>query len=162
MARPADTSTLDLFAGLDTSNEPRVQRFEEVVTRAATLRATIARAVSAALKDCGRSRAEIAAEMAASLGEEVTENMLNAYASEAREGHTIPYVRLLALVLITGDARLLQLGAEQIDHVVADARYLKWIKVGMEADRREQITKAAAEADKDFELSLRAARRGIR
>lgn len=161
MVRPGDTSTLDLFAGLDPC-EPKVKRFEEVVTRAATLRATIARAVSAAMKEYGKPRAEIAAEMAASLGEDVTENMLNAYASEAREGHTIPYVRLLALVLITGDARLLQLGAEMINHVVADARYLSWIKVGMEADRREQITKAAAEADKDFELSLRAARKGVR
>jgi desulfoferrodoxin (superoxide reductase-like protein) len=100
--------------------------------------------------------------MTDSLGEEVTENMLNAYASEARESHTIPYVRLVALAQVTGDARLLQIGAEQIGHVVADLRYMEWIKVGMEADRKEQITRLAKEAEQDFELTLRAARkRGI-
>lgn len=156
MAR--DRLTLDMFA--ERNPQDVVKRFDEIVTRAATLRATVARAVSATMKEYGKSRAEIAEEMAASLGEDVTENMLNAYASEAREGHTIPYVRLLALVQITRDPRLLQVGAELIKHVVADDRYMSWIKVGMDADRKEQIAKMAEEATKDFEMTLRAARRG--
>jgi desulfoferrodoxin (superoxide reductase-like protein) len=155
-----DDNTMDLFK--DYTPPEVVKRFDEAITRAGTLRSAVARAVSASMKDSGKTRSQLASEMTDSLGEEVTENMLNAYASEARESHTIPYVRLVALAQVTGDARLLQIGAEQIGHVVADLRYMEWIKVGMEADRKEQITRLAKEAEQDFELTLRAARkRGI-
>ena len=43
-----------------------------------------------------------------------------------------------------------------------DIRYLDWIKVGMDADRREQAAKMADEVNREFELSLRAARTGGR
>jgi hypothetical protein len=151
-----DDRTLDL---LDWEPPMIVRRYDEERVRTASLRSRIARAVSETLKEAAGSREEIAEAMSAWLGEEVSVNMLNAYASEAREDHSIPYLRLLALMHATGDVRLLQMGAEMFNHVVADNRYLDWIKVGMDADRREQAAKMADELNREFELSLRAARR---
>ena len=48
-----------------------------------------------------RSRAVIAAEMSELLGETVSADMLNAYASPAREGHKVILSRFLALVQVT-------------------------------------------------------------
>lgn len=154
MSRPRipDTTTLSLF---DWEPPRIVERFPEVITRAATLRSSFARAISAAMKESGKSRAKIAAEMTESLGEEITENMLNAYASEARQEHTIPHIRLLALAWATNDARLLQLGADTMGKVVIDAKWLPWVEVGQLADKKDEI-------DRAFDATRRAARRSQR
>ncbi|SBW13053.1 Phage-related DNA transposition protein(B) [uncultured Alphaproteobacteria bacterium] len=151
MARPGDT-TLDLF-----SWEPPqlVKRFAPEITRGASIRSMSARAVSAAMKDSGKTRAEIAEQMSDILGEDITENMLNAYASEAKEAHTIPHHRLHALALATLDPRLLQPTAEAIGCAVIDERYLPWVEVGQLADKKDEI-------DRAFDATRRAARRGMR
>jgi len=95
-----DTRTLDL---LDWEPAPIVEAFAPERVRCSNLRAKIARAASETLTDSPFSRAIIAKDMGLWLGEEVSENMLNAYASMAREDHTISYLRLLALVHVTGD-----------------------------------------------------------
>ncbi len=154
----ADTRTLNLLEWEPPHIE--VARFEERVVRAASLRARIARAVSQALKDDGRSRDDIAFVMSDWLGEDVTKNMLDAYASEAREDHTIPYLRLLALIEVTGDVRLLQLGAEMFGHLVVDNKYLDWVEIGMEADRKDQVDRLAEEIDRSYAAKLRQIRRG--
>ena len=136
--------------------------YDPARVRTASLRSKIARAVSETLSDSEMGRAEIAIAMSDWLGEDVSKNMLDAYASEARADHTIPFLRLLALVHVTGDVRLLQLGAEMFGHVVADAKYLAWIRVGMQADRREQADRLRQEIDREFDATLRAARtRGV-
>lgn len=61
----------------------------------------VAATVALALNEAGRSRFEIAGAMSALLDDEVTKLMLDAYASEAREGHNISAARLLALVAVT-------------------------------------------------------------
>jgi hypothetical protein len=68
--------------------------------------------VSEALRLCGLSRARVAFEMSELLGDEVTEHMLNAYASPARPEHTIPIARLRALVKVTGALWLLDTALE--------------------------------------------------
>jgi len=148
-----DKRTLNLLDWEPT--EPVVRRFEEDRVRTATLRARIARAVSETLKECDASREEIVAAMSAWLGEDVSKNMLDAYASEAREDHTIPYLRLLALIQATGDVRLLQIGAETFGHTVIDDQYLPWVDVGRLADTKEQV-------DKAFDMARRQARKGAR
>lgn len=147
-----DDRTLDLLAW-----EPPalVDRFDETSVRAATLRARIAHAVSATMKDCRLAREEIARRMSDWLGEKVTKNMLDAYASEAREAHTIPFLKLLALVHVTRDVRLLQLGAELFDRSVVEDRWLPWVEVGQLADRKEDI-------DSAFQSARRMARKGAR
>lgn len=153
-----DDRTLDLFA----VELPRiVPEYDEKQVRTASLRAKIARAVSVTLKECGMSRDEVASRMSAWLGEgeEVTKNMLDAYASEGREDHTIPYLRLLALVHVTGDSRPLGMGATLFGHIVVEDKYAQWVRVGMEAERRERAHKIAGDLDREFDLALRLVRR---
>ena len=62
----------------------------------------IAAGVARACREDNRGRAAIAAAMAAVLGEPVSKAMLDAYASEAREQHSIPAHRWWALIAVTG------------------------------------------------------------
>lgn len=55
----------------------------------------------------GRPREVIAAEMSVLLGEDVSRAMLDAYSSPAREGHKVPFSRLMALVAVSGRHDLL-------------------------------------------------------
>lgn len=152
MAKRQDKSTPDLF-----SWEPPalVERYDESRVRSPSLKARIARAVGETLKESGGTRLEIARRMSEWLGEEITKNMLDAYASEAREAHTIPYIRMLALAQVTGDLRLLQLGAEIFEHSVVADRHLRWVEVGQLADRKEDISKA-------YDAARRQARKAVR
>lgn len=137
-----------------------VKRYEEQAVRASSLRSRIAHAVSQSLKDCELTRDDVAYRMSEWLGEDVSKNMLDAYASEAREEKSIPFLRILALAHVTGDMRLLQLGAELFDHSVVDNRYLRWIEVGKRAMRKKEIAQIAEHEDREFEVALKAARRG--
>jgi len=151
-----DTNTLDL---LGWQPPAIVERFDEEKVRSSSLRARISRAVAETLRDCNYGRDEIAEMMSAWLGEDVTEHMINAYASQAREDHTISFQRLLALVHVTGDTRVLQMGAELFGHTVINDKYLEWVEVGMKADRRDEARRQQEEIDRDYEASLRTARR---
>ena len=62
----------------------------------------VASAVGTMLKGDPRSRYDVAGAVSRLLDEEVSKLMLDAYASEAREGHRISADRLLALVVATG------------------------------------------------------------
>src|SRR5258708_6640647 len=86
--------------------------FDDNRVRAANIHAQISRMVAAALTDAKASREMIAAQMSSFLGERVTKNMLDAYASQARGEHAIPMHRFIALIHATGDRRLLQALAE--------------------------------------------------
>lgn len=149
MARQrADHQTLDLL----TWEPPEiVERYDERTVRAASLRSRVARAVAATLRDTDIPRKEIAKAMSAWLGEDVSLHMLNAYASEAREEQTISFLRVLALIEITQDARLLQLGAEMFERMVIENRYLPWVEVGQLADKKVDI-------DRAFDAARRTAR----
>lgn len=68
----------------------------------AGLGAMTAAGVGMILKGDARSRQEIAGAMSALLDEEVSALMLDAYASEARGNHNIPFHRALALIAVTG------------------------------------------------------------
>lgn len=61
----------------------------------------VSAAVSLILKNDSRDRHIIAAEMTSLLAEDVSYGMLNAYASEARDGHNISAHRLFALIAVT-------------------------------------------------------------
>lgn len=150
--QPGDTQTLDL---LSWEAEPIVEAFAPERVRAVSLRAKIARAVSEAMMDCVHSRAVLADRMSEFMGEPVSVNMLNAYASEAREDHSMPFIRLLGLIHATGDVRLLQLGAEMFGYSVVENKYLRWVDVGRLADVKETI-------DKDFSAARRLAKAGFK
>lgn len=148
-----DMRTPDLFDWRP--SEPLVASYPVAEVRAASLRSRLARAVSVTLRDATMDRDAIAAAMSAWLGEECSRHMLDAYASEAREEHTISYLRLLALVHVTGDVRPLQLGAELSGHVVVDGKVLPWVEVGQLAELRRRL-------DREYAAARRAARAGGR
>lgn len=76
----------------------------------------VAAGVARALKEDTRSRDEVAGAVSALLDETVSRWMLDAYASEARETHSVSAGRFLALIAVTDrfdilDAVLTRIGA---------------------------------------------------
>lgn len=118
-----------------------VPEVPEERVRSASLRGRIAKAVAVALKDCGRPREAVARQMGAYLGEEVSPNSLNAYASEAREEHTISALRLVALCQATCDLRPLQVLAAAAEHAVIPERYLPAIEDALLDDQITELTR---------------------
>lgn len=107
--------------------------------RGATVAARVARAVSVALRECGKPRNQVAREMGAFLGEEVSPAMLDAYASVARDGHRISLPRFLALLHATGDRRLLQLLADAMGWAVVEKRHLPLIEVALIREQEDRL-----------------------
>lgn len=133
-----DDRTLEL---LDWEPPTPVRRYDERRVRAASLRGRISLAVAETLKDCELPRDEIAQRMSEWLGEDVSKHVLDAWASQARDDHTPSFLRVLALVHATGDARLLQLGAEMFGLSVIEDRYLSAVEDAMWADIEERARK---------------------
>lgn len=112
------------------------------------LASRISRAVALALKECGKTRAAIAEEMSAELGYALSEATLDAYASEAKEGHKITLERFIALIQATGCHDLIGLVCEPFAHVAVPERYASLIELHLieqhEADiaRRKQAVTA--------------------
>lgn len=115
--------------------------FDRYRVRAATLEAVLARAVGETLRMSELSRREIALRMGAFLGETVSENVLNAYASPARAGHTISLPRFLALLHVTGDARLLNAIAEPAGFAAVDRRFLTLIELASLREHEDQVAR---------------------
>ena len=144
MARRArDPLTPDLFSW---SPPPVTRRFEARKVRAAGLRGSLARAVATSLKECGRTREDVAREMAAYLGEDCPKTMLDAYASQAREDHTISAVRLVALIHATRDIRLLNLIAEPFGWAAIPKKYLPAIEEAVLTDKIEELSRRKTRA----------------
>ncbi len=94
-----------------------------------------ARAIGQALNDCPMSREEVARQMSDYLGKEVRPNILNAYASTARDTHVINIERLDALVYVTKDKRLVDLLAELVGCMAVpkeQAPYMEYAEKKME------------------------------
>jgi len=143
-----DDRTLDLFR--DCEPRPVVARYAEDHVRAATLSARIARAVTAALKSYDGEREHVAAEMSAYLGERVTENMLNQYASQANVQHAIPVHRLIALAVVTGDARLINALLFDTGLVAVEAKYEALIERERTKEQIEKLQRKAAAIDAEW------------
>lgn len=94
MNRRRDTRTLDLFS--DWTPPAVVDRPDERVLRARTLRERIALAVAEVLEASDKPREQIAEEMTDYLGgETVSKAMLDNYASQAKDEHTISFARMV-------------------------------------------------------------------
>jgi hypothetical protein len=138
--RPRRAAQPDL---LDWQPPEVVVAFEPAHVRAATVAASIARAVATALRDSPTPRDDIAQRMSDYLGERVSKPMLDAYASEARRDHPIPVTRLIALMHATGDRRLLQLLAEPLGWAVIERRHLPMIELAAVQEKREELARQA-------------------
>ena len=143
MARDrGDTRTTDLLAWEPPEVTPRVDNDQ---VRAETLRGRVSRAVALVLRESTLSREVIAERMSDFLEEAVSVPMLAAYASQAREEHSISAIRLVALAHATGDLRPLQMLIEPLDHAVVPSRYLPAIEAELTADKAEQLAQKAEE-----------------
>ncbi len=120
-----------------------VRRFDDERVRASTLGGKICRGVAHTLKESPLSRAEIAERMSVFLGEDVSQNMLNAYASQAREDHVINVVRFIALIDATQDRRLLEMVAEVFGWTVIERRFLKLIELASLQEQQEDFRRRA-------------------
>jgi hypothetical protein len=146
MNRPRrDSQTPDLFR--DFTPPPVVDRYEIDRVRAATTSMRVARAVSEALKGCGRSRDVVAGLMSEYLGEPVPVSMLEAYASAARDKHNIPAHRLIALAVVTRDARLVNALLAETSLIAVDEKYEALIRREMAKEARDRIEREIAAAD---------------
>jgi hypothetical protein len=133
-----DTFTLDLLT--DWKPPAVTAEFEEHDVRAADIKQRIALAVAAVLRESDFDRDAIAQGMSVFLGEKVTRNMLNAYASPSREDHVISLARFLALADATDDAqRLLQVLATPFGLSVVENRYVPAIRDAMLTDQIEEL-----------------------
>ncbi len=134
--RAAHPDQMDLLAW----QQPEVVRaFPPEQVRGATFAARIARAVSVALTDCAAPRAEVAGRMSDYLGQKISLAMLNAYASAARDDHTISLPRFLALLHATGDQRLLELLAEPFGLAVIERKHLPLIEMALVSERIAEL-----------------------
>lgn len=99
----------------------------------------VAGVVSAALKGDARSRDEVAGAMSALLDERVSVDMVNAYASEAREQHSIPLHRALALIAVTDRHDLLDTLVRRIGAALLVGEELRLARLGHLKAQRDRI-----------------------
>lgn len=146
-----DTFTTDLFRDFE---PPKVvERFDVERVRAVTASGRVARAVSETLRECGRDRSIIAKLMTDFLEEEVTGQMLDAYASPARTTHNIPAHRLIALAAVTKDARLLNVLLADAGFIAVEQKYEALIRREHGRELLEKINREISAADAQWKAS---------
>lgn len=139
--RRPDPKTMSL---LDWHPPCPIEAYPEDKVRAATIGAKISKAVSLTMSEAKiggtkLEREDIARRMTDYLGEDVGVNMLNAYASEAREGHNVSLIRALAMMVATGDYRLFNLMADQLGFSVIHKKYETVVEEAMTAEMIEEL-----------------------
>ncbi len=136
-----------------------VQRFEPVVTAAASLTGRICRALKAAVETSGKERHQVAREMGEYLGQTVPKTTLDKYVSEGSRDHEIPVTKFMALAYATGEAhRLLQILAEPLGLIVVPKHCEAWIKAGQLAQQIQQQRSEVSANEQEFNLAVRMAR----
>lgn len=154
-----DDRTLDLLAWEPPQVTPQL---DADMVRAGTLRGRVARAVALVLRDSQFPREQIAERMGDFLGEEVSKQMLDAYASQAREEHTISAIRLVALAHATADMRVLQVLMDPLDHAVIPVRFLPAIDAEIKAERADELALRAEEMRQQAQQARRQWKAGRR
>ena len=147
-----DKITLDLFR--DFEPPEIVARFPAEQVRAETLAGRISRAVKATLDAFGRSREDVAQGMSDFLGDDCSKDMLDKYASQGAERHTISAARLAALVAVTSDPRPLNALLESIGLIVVPKRY-EWL---IRRERLLELQRLAEREARDADAKWRAQR----
>lgn len=135
-----DFGTLDIFRDY-TPPEPVAAQIDPEITKGGTLDVKIARVLSHAMAECGKTRSQIATEMSDYLGQRVTENMLDTYASPARRDHKITLERFIALLDVTGCYGLLAFVCEPAGMVAVPERYADIIEIWREDRAIEERTR---------------------
>ena len=146
MTRRRDSETADLFTP-ESVLPPIVPRFAPERVRAARPSGRIARAVAEAIRESEKSREEIAAEMSAYLGETVTVAMLDQYTSLANEKNNIPAHRLVAVLAVTNDIRIVNAMLCGTGFIALDAKFEALIRREILKDQLDRMKSEIAVAD---------------
>lgn len=128
MKKSRDIHTLDLFRDYQPEDDVAA-RIAPEITKGGTLNVQIARVVAHACQQSGKTREEIAKEMSAYLDQTITVNMLDAYASPARENHKITLERFIALLDATDCYGLLAFICQFVGYVAVPERYADIIEI---------------------------------
>lgn len=134
-----DRATSDLFSW---EPPPVVVGYSEEVSGRGELQNRIARLISRALRDArddGKSRSQVAQELGQELGRNVSEDMLDKWASEASEAHRIPLDAFIALIRVTGANQLLGFVPEMFGFVVVEKKYEAIIELQLLEEHEREI-----------------------
>ncbi len=132
---PRDPNTLDMFRDW-------VPPTVAVATGPALhpdIKARVSQAISQSLKNCPKSREQIAQEMGVLLDENISINMVNNYASAGQDESNIPFYRLLALIEVTGDPSVVGGEMARLGWPNIPERYLGAVEEAQCAEQLETI-----------------------
>lgn len=139
MKKRRDNMTLDIFR--DYTPVEVAARIDPDVSKGGTLDVKIARVLAYAMQKSEMSRGAIADAMSEYLGQRVTENMLDCYASPARRDHKITLERFIALLEVTDCYDLLAFVCEFAGFVAVPERYADIIEIWREDREIEERTR---------------------
>lgn len=158
-SRPAPLPLFDVYRCPETVN-----RYPEERVRGATVWGRISRAISETLLDAknamGRrlDREEIAQMMGEWLGRSVSKAVLDKYASQSSDDHEITASKLLALMVVTGDHRMLVMMADELGLAVVPRKYKSAVEELDAIDQTEELNHKLTELQSQLDR-LRAGRR---
>jgi hypothetical protein len=114
MKRIVDTLSGDLFPGLYAGTGASIPQAHPMNPGAWRFRIEIAHAMGEAIRECGKDRYQIAADMGRLLGRDISVNTLDKYTSEAAEEHHPSLETAIAFDAATGKLNLVALFAEKL------------------------------------------------
>ena len=153
MSRRRDALTADLFR--DFRPEPVVERFDAEAVKAWSMQARLSKAVALTMDEADMSRDEIATQMSEVLKAPVSKAMLDGYASQAREQHSISAVRLVALVAVTQDVRPLNTLLEDAGLIVIPKKYEALLRREKARELKERAEREEQAADAEWKAGKR-------
>lgn len=131
-----DKLTADLFSW----EPPKVAAgFDDGAVRGSRIGNQISQVVKLALQ--GHDRTAVAERMSEELGQTISLNMIEKYASEAAEAHKITLERFVALIEATGCIDALAFLAERFDHVVVPERYAAIVELHLLEEHEQEIAR---------------------
>jgi hypothetical protein len=148
MTRKRDPFTVDLFR--EYTPAPVVDRFDNEDVKAWSLDGRLAKAVALTMEDSGKTREQLAAAMSEVTKVNVSKAMLDAYASQAREQHSISALRLAVLVAITGDARAFNVLLEEAGLIVVPKKYEALLRRERAKEMRDLLEREEKAADAEW------------
>ena len=132
---------------------PVVARFMPDRIRASTAAGRISRVISESIRDSAKSREEIAREMSACLGETITVAMLDQYSSTANEKNNMPAHRLVALLSVTSDVRIVNALLADTGFIAVDGKYEALIRRETLREHQHQVQQQIEAADLQWRTS---------
>lgn len=134
--RRGDDGTLDLLAW----QPPAVaESFGTDRVRGHSDRIRMARAIAEAIKDSGRTRDDIHADMVAHLGHEISRNTLDRVTAPSAEAHELVTSKLIAFLRVVSDIRVANELLRGTGFAAIPAHYLGAIEEAICLDQKEQL-----------------------